>query len=378
MSLTHYTVNLNRGVMEDMKGAIRLTAVFFALSALASPEAFAQPSVTTLSGTIASGQALTIIGAGFGAKTQVQPVSWDDFDGGTNSSTLGAPVIGDTWTFHNLATSSPVSASYSNALLRTNSSLSAKCSMSASNGQSVCSFGWTGHSHSQLYFTYWRYNTPSGTVTRNHKQFYVFGNSSSDLPQVLLASIPCADPTWQVYDNQDENEYNTAGWTFDNTNDLWQRGEGLVKLNEPYTSSNGVFQVWKDGVLGVDVSTMKIRDTDNLFDDFRLGNMHAHDALGQCAAGGDNVVYFDDLYIDTTPQRVEISDSPTWASSTHREIQLLTSWSDTSVTVTLRNGAFSTLNNLYLYVVDANGDANSEGHLLCTGCPAAPTSVVEQ
>jgi hypothetical protein len=86
-------------------------------------------------------------------------------------------------------------------------------------------------------------------------------------------------------------------------------------------------------------------------------------------------VYLDDFYFDTTWARVMVGDQPTFDRSTHREIQIPTAWSDTSITVTLNQGTLNDLKNGYLYVIDANGQVNANGFRLCTICPAPPTNL---
>ena len=73
-----------------------------------------------------------------------------------------------------------------------------------------------------------------------------------------------------------------------------------------------------------------------------------------------------EIYYDETPARVEISDSPTWddspKSTARREVQgRLQQWSDTSVTFVLYQGAFDSLTDKYLYVIDRDGRANAKG-----------------
>jgi hypothetical protein len=70
-------------------------------------------------------------------------------------------------------------------------------------------------------------------------------------------------------------------------------------------------------------------------------------------------VYFDDIYIDNTWARVEIGNASTYSACTKREIQPAVRWSDSSIDITLNQGSFSTLNGLFLFVVDSNGNASS-------------------
>ena len=81
---------------------------------------------------------------------------------------------------------------------------------------------------------------------------------------------------------------------------------------------------------------------------------------GAAVDGLDLLVYFDDVFIQIGSwARVEIGDASTWANCTHREVQLPTSWSDTSISFTLQQGSFSSGQTVYLFVVDDDGNASS-------------------
>jgi len=86
-------------------------------------------------------------------------------------------------------------------------------------------------------------------------------------------------------------------------------------------------------------------------------------------AGDDTYVwpqYLDDAFANFTQARVEISESPTWNETvqTHKEIQIPTAWSDTSITVSANPGSIDTSGDLYLYVIDDTGLVNANGYLI--------------
>ena len=56
---------------------------FWLLFAVSCGVAVGQPSVTSISGTFASGDTLYIYGSGFGTKSPAAPVFWIDFEDGT-------------------------------------------------------------------------------------------------------------------------------------------------------------------------------------------------------------------------------------------------------------------------------------------------------
>jgi hypothetical protein len=92
---------------------------------------------------------------------------------------------------------------------------------------------------------------------------------------------------------------------------------------------------------------------------------------GDNTQGGSNLT--DQLYIDNTQAHVFISDRSnitnwlTYGSTAHNEIQVPSSWTDTSVRITLNQGTLPSNQTLYLYVADANGQVNTPGFPIVIG-----------
>jgi hypothetical protein len=88
----------------------------------------------------------------------------------------------------------------------------------------------------------------------------------------------------------------------------------------------------------------------------------------------------DDVYIDSTPARVEICDAPTWLGRNMCEVQLSTAWSAGTISATIKQGYLSS-GPAYLYVIDSTGAVNSSGYPITIGSggdttpPAAPTGL---
>jgi hypothetical protein len=90
--------------------------------------------------------------------------------------------------------------------------------------------------------------------------------------------------------------------------------------------------------------------------------------------GGDGIIgWADDVYVDTSWQRVMVCAQSTWAACANKSIQIPSAWSDTAISVTLNKGLLSGLVGSYLYVIDADGGVNAQGFPLCTSdCPPNP------
>jgi len=56
---------------------------------------------------------------------------------------------------------------------------------------------------------------------------------------------------------------------------------------------------------------------------------------------------------------VELGDNPLYANCTHREVQIPTQWSDSSVSVTVNRGSFSDSEQVYWFVIDESGIPSS-------------------
>ncbi|MFA6198430.1 MAG: hypothetical protein WC734_04760 [Patescibacteria group bacterium] len=87
--------------------------------------------------------------------------------------------------------------------------------------------------------------------------------------------------------------------------------------------------------------------------------------LYRCAAHPtwDGSYNYDDIYFDYTQARVEIGNTSTWDTNTHREIQIPhTTWNDDQIQFTVNQGTFTNGESAYLYVVDENGVVNTTGY----------------
>ncbi|WP_123635436.1 hypothetical protein [Marinobacter sp. R17] len=83
-----------------------------------------------------------------------------------------------------------------------------------------------------------------------------------------------------------------------------------------------------------------------------------------------------DIYISNSRARIEVSDSPTYDPTSHRELLPYDSWSNGGIVAELTPAA-QDMDTMYLYVIDSNGDANKEGFPItgCEKCPSPPASI---
>jgi hypothetical protein len=177
----------------------------------------------------------------------------------------------------------------------------------------------------------------------------------------------------------------TVNWfNFDMYKGKWYRVFAWIHGTEDNTGHKDLWVMSKDASMPV---TQKVNWTGRVFNtggQFLKFSLSAY--ARQCLGCAESAPRYDDAYVATGPYaraRIEIGNSATYNTCTNLAIATVTSWSDTSITATIRQGSFSNLNNAYLYVIDANGSVNPNGYLLSgagadTLAPAAPTNLTVQ
>lgn len=322
----------------------------------------AAPVITTTSQT--DGGPLTITGNGFGS-FDGEIVSWDDFESHPVGSKITGlkPIAGHTWS--NIYGYNGLGIVIDKDIYGEGTGNTVKVDWTI-DPEGIRAFGWAGKGpYNQLYISYWRLMTGNfDPATANHKQFYLYGNKS-EFPQ-LMPVIPAGQTRWGMYNNvstglisasnPNPNNINTLGWNWGNTNSIPQRWELFAKLNTPYTEKNGIIQVRLNGKLGIDNRNYQMRHVDGEFTDFRLG----HIATGFYKTAK---AWFDDVYIATTPARVEMCDSKVYEECTLKHIQYVKpeDWTPTSIKVSLRKvGDFKFSSGVaYIYVINSLGEVSN-------------------
>jgi len=98
-----------------------------------------------------------------------------------------------------------------------------------------------------------------------------------------------------------------------------------------------------------------------------LGFDHGGNADGSVSYQ-DMVTEVADIYIANSPARVEISDSPTWAAATRREVLPVKHWDAQRIDLGFLRGVFPAGTPLYAYVINPDGSTTAQGTLVtCTG-----------
>lgn len=342
---------------------------------------FAAPSISGVSGTLTHGSSVTVSGSGFGSKTTAAPIKWDDFESGT----LGESMVTRGWSQYSGPT--PVtSAEQSHA-----GSRSSLASLSAGTEDFDGAY-LPLSSLTTLYASMWFYwdRNPPGTPTGGEIFKWIRINASNapgnevytGNPQFRTQMQPAGN--W-CYDELHPNDtLNGSGFVQRDcdpapTRGAWTRMDVLYRLSNPSGTANGEIRTWYNGSAEMALSGVVTRAS-GITDS--LTSILLPQMASLAGSASSYKFFIDDVYIDSTPARIEICNASTYAGSTHCEVQSATAWSAGSVTLTLNRGSFGTSDSAYLYVFDSANDSNSSGYSIIFGSsggditpPAPPTGL---
>lgn len=314
--------------------------------------AFAAPAITGVSGVVANGQTLTISGSGFGVKSPAAPLLWENFEGGTNNTKLSTSSEWDAYSG---------GSSYTNALAYSGGMSTRNVAYYGSGTGFNTDYYTIQPDATEIYASYMFAHNGTGYnagVPKNWR-LRAGGSAYSGSPGSVSLSDGYvfyeADAT-SVYPEDD----NGSGRYF--SEDVygvksWVRYQVYGKHSTP-NATNGKYVVSIGGEVKTfaDISTRNA--TDVYFKTFLLGLMHDS---GSMVEGDYHEMYIDDVYIDTTPARVELSASPTWNQTSKSNVQIPADWADDEITITTNVASLEVGATYYLYVVTNDESVNTNG-----------------
>ena len=167
--------------------------------------------------------------------------------------------------------------------------------------------------------------------------------------------------------------YSAGTWSGpDYVNGVWMHFQLIYSESSPGQENGTVIHYIDSKVAGLDSRAVLTEKVPAHFNQIRIGHYWDQPSDDVCPANKGANVYTDDVYIDTSWARVELGNAPTYAASTHREIQVPSAWSDGSVTVNFNPGTFASGSTAYLFVTDA--DNNTSPGMPVTIGPALPST----
>jgi len=311
------------------------------------------PSITSITGTFANGQTLTINGSGFGTKSPAKPLIWADFEGGTivedaNYSTGTLLQQGCTIT----TLGSPVWGTYSVRGSPADLVANVRLYCSVTNARYNFCFVRRKYDHA----SWW----PTGNINYKFLRHWpTFPNSGST--NFLFAFLNTTQDYLYRWEGMPtpfgDEKYPGFGTSPVQT---WFTEEFEIAHNSNLDVADGVVRSWEDTAVRANSTTETTRDATRptLFNSFGIENLYS---INPPPAGA--YVYMDDCYIDSSWARVMLgtnATNSTFDGCTKRLPFIPTAWNDSQITAYIPNLADQTSGTRYIFVVDSAG-ARSAG-----------------
>jgi hypothetical protein len=367
----------------SMKQVRALTPFSFVFLIAAWPlTAAGAPSISSVEGELAQGNQVTISGSNFGIKSPAKPYLWVPFEGSADPSPLG---VVRNWTVEEMVYTPNEGAGGSGGLKAANNTGKWAASVTASG------FNWNDPGQkmyifrkSKRNFDIW--NNPPGITSDdgpeiNYKSWRLWSEGFTT-PNALIGisngtavaaspEVESGDNLWPFTDHKA-----AAGKVGE-----WHTNEISIRSNtNAVGKGDGFFQYVTNGTVYGEVPYDKGAGTrywkmwDAASPPSMVMNFVVHEVRANATFPSDWRAWADDVYLDTTWARVMIGDAPNFADAKHREIQIPSAWSSSSVTVTVQTGTFPADATPYLFVIDADGNA-SQGYAVGVIRPRSPEAL---
>lgn len=333
-----------------------------AMSAALATHALAAPSISSVTQTSEGGNAqLAISGSGFGSKAHAKPLYFFDFEGSNTAQNKNISFTTDSLNTNGTTTTS-------NALSGSGSALR----FTIQQDSSAVAIPRIDFDSDRLYIFFNRMYDFSIADSSN------WGSRGFNLKTNRLWS-PDGNNIYIGYQGNESAtsgriypEYTAAGgstWVGSNLPQVaneWTQEEIIYKASDINTQ-NGRFDLLRNGNSAHN-SSFRMRTSSY---PSRYSQLYFDQISNGTNSSKSLHIYYDNIYVDDTYQRVYISDSSTFDQAKKRMIQVPVKWSDSNIVVNVNEGGIP-LSNAYVYVVDSNGDANKNGAALCKSDCASP------
>ena len=331
-------------------------------------------AVSGVEGNIVTGQLVTIRGSGFGSNT----INYEWLGTNIESGTAGEPFSKAGWIN---------GQSYSDSVYAKDQAHSGTQSLKSGPYNDRSAYGgdlrFNGQKvgvNTDLYMSWWVRRNVSGTgqwkMLRiseindvvDHPYEQVWFNWNNSYGQQIFTRTSSTDCT-------QGNGTCDYGAKFPTRNDVWYRIDFYM-----HTSNAGVADGSYTQILYTPGST-RLSDSKTGITNWGVsGHSYPWYIFQNWVGNGvtSQTHWMDDIYIQSGSQaRVELCDTSAWSSRTSCDIQPATNWLDTSISVTVNTGGFTSGETVYLYVVGANGDVNSKGYPVIISGSGGTSQVVE-
>lgn len=333
-------------------------------------QANGEPVVSQVSGTVAHGLEITIIGSAFGTKSKASPRYFN---------TLETDAVGElpSEILNTSSTGGRVSAANERIPGRPGIQFEYSC-IAPEDGRNCESwsrdyydFGPEGFT--KLFMSYWLYLEKFKTTNTLWQWKHIQFGSASQGYMCAGGENQSSGGIGHFWEgDQTPRWFGSTHFYYDGCTvggrdslrndeltflwDRWQRIDWQIKSSSSGGVADGSLLLTRVGTLPVSEIVDGITNDGNdsvwRYIGFGQGITNVRAANGGAGSTVNLRVYYGDLYIDTSWARVELGDKPVYGDCSHRELQVPSAWSDESVTVTVNKGGLNGAADVYLFVVD--------------------------
>jgi hypothetical protein len=333
-------------------------------------------AITGIAGSATAEGSMTIDGTIFKGKETAAPLMWDNFSG-FPAGTLVESGSG-AWQVYSLneASSLPM---YSSGDGRYADHTYAKIVLAGSHNDLIYKEDLNFRSRF-IYLNFWAKlqhisKQPDAHANNQTKFFNINASSVGGTMTAPSLNYVCST-------GSDDQVYPSHGWA--RYQEYWSQGTTGSSLRivsksfkneewdnyqiEIYTGTLDGDDGWMKIRHGLDLHTIsgwsfyKAVSGDDSFSAICFGRYY-HDDVGDGAENDIETQRYGDIYVDNTFSRVEVGDEATYDDCSHREIQIVHSWSNSEIQINSRFGAFTNFVGKYMYVINSAGTA-SNGYLI--------------
>ena len=338
------------------------------------------PEIDYAPSSIQNGQSVAINGSGFGVKNPVEPLRYDDFQDGTLGNRLKDQASGGWLT----QSKTSLFAHYSDEMQRISRDVIAEQDYDWNNDNMNIGLTYPASLPERIhkfYASFWIHRVDISGDARNSTNMKLWGLFLQDetYHHQPTARVDCYGHLLRGHLYAEtynyvpvcEGPFDMGSWWNREFTD-WVRVERYIDTGTVNGNDTHMYFI-EDGqtIAATGPGCGSILDSDEEShrpSAFFLGDYWRPDNVNQSSK-----TYTSEIYADITQARIEIGDTSTWNTNTHREIQIPhTTWVDDQIQFTVNQGAFNNGDPAFLYVVDSNGVVNTTGYPItfagATGC----------
>ena len=297
------------------------------------------PTISVVTGTLTEGSTLTISGTSFGLGGPILLADTVDNQSAYNATNNGDEIPYSVWEDHVY--------NYDDIYLETSGG-PVGSNKHYRSGAGVGFLSWptalVGTTQRELYVA-WKYKPSEDPEAAggSNKHMRIWDKNDGTGTRVSWTSMH------MTYGPQASTETNWGSWVGNN---------GQWNLMELWVDTvSGHITASTNGVVVHDVDDFVGFDTDIGLNVREIGFGASNGALYP-----NMVTELDDIFVNHTRARVELSSSPTWDATSTREIQEISTWVGGEITIDLRKGAIADLESTYIYVINTDGFVNATGY----------------